>query len=326
MKNGLVVNDLAPARVAAAFDARTGREDRADFLLRETELRMFDRLGYIRLDPVNLILDVGCGLGDAAELLGGRFAGAHYVGLDLSLAGLKSASRAAAGPPAGRLANWRRWLSRVGVGERPAGGAERRDFRASWLAADAHALPFAPRSVDLVWSNLCAHWFDDPVTAVAQWRQVLRPGGLLMFSLYGVDTLREVDGLGQPAGGASDAASAGGPEPALATLRYPDLHDWGDALVAAGFADPVMDVERLTLTYAEPAALARDAGGIRAGFQGPVSGLPPDGAVSIELIFGHAWRPLTDRRDDGLKPVRLTRREEIGGPDGARAGRGPAQG
>lgn len=345
MKPGLAANGPDRTAVGAAYDARVDREARADFLLREAEWRMFDRLGYIKLEPVRVVLDVGCGLGDAAELLGGRFDGAHYVGLDLSVAGLRQAARAAQGPGGGRPGVWKKWLARLGFGEqgggaragdgrsgqgqpgqpgqpirdrpgpsqargerattpRPAGG-----FRCSWIAGDAHALPLADRSVDLVWSNLAAHWFDDPVSAVAQWRRVLRPGGLLMFSLFGVDTLREAAPL-QPAPG--DRQTVPGSS-AIAALRYPDLHDWGDALVAAGFADPVMDVERLALTYTDQAALERDAAAIRAGFggTGPVVALPADGTISIELIYGHAWRPLVDPREDGLQPVRISRREDI---------------
>ena len=284
---------------------------------------MFDRLGYIKLDPVSVVLDVGCGLGDAAELLGGRFDGVHYIGLDLSLAGLKEAARVPAGPGGTRPGVWKKWLARLGARpapDRPAGKRGGGGFRCSWIAGDAHALPLADRSVDLVWSNLAAHWFDDPVSAVAQWRRVLRPGGLLMFSLYGVDTLREaVPRQPSPAG---DPATAPGSS-AIAALRYPDLHDWGDALVAAGFADPVMDVERLSLTYVEQAALERDAAAIRAGFggTGPVVALPADGAISIELVYGHAWRPLVDPRDDGLHPIRIARREDI--PPFRPPGRGP---
>lgn len=316
MKPGLAGSGPDRRAVGAAYDVRVDREARADFLLREAELRMFDRLGFIRLDPVRLILDVGCGLGDAAELLGGRFDGAHYVGVDLSLAGLRAAAQAAAGPEGDRPGVWKKWLARVGLGAR---ASTERDsdarsavrgaagFSTSWVVADAHALPFAPRSADLVWSNLAAHWFDDPVSAVAQWRQVLRPGGLLMFSLYGVDTLREAR---PDVAAAAATATTPGPE-AISALRYPDLHDWGDALVAAGFADPVMDVERLTLAYTDTRALARDAAAISAGFGAPAPDrpLPVDGAVTIELIYGHAWRPMHDKRDDGLAPIRIARRE-----------------
>lgn len=329
---GLVGSGPDRSSVGAAYDARVDREARADFLLREAELRMFDRLGFIRLDPVRVILDVGCGLGDAAELLGGRFDGARYIGVDLAQAGLRQAVRAAAGPQGDRPGVWKKWLARVGFGDRASGDRPSGDraggegqgagFSTSWVAADAHALPFASGTVDLVWSNLAAHWFDDPVSAVAQWRQVLRPGGLLMFSLYGVDTLREARPVTGPPGSApaSDGRSTAPGVEAVAALKYPDLHDWGDALVAAGFADPVMDVERLTLTYADAQALERDAKAISAGFGEPSIGqaLPEGGAVTIELVYGHAWRPLHDRRDDGLHPVRIVRR---GAPDGQERGR-----
>jgi malonyl-CoA O-methyltransferase len=323
MKPSRVASGVDRQTLRAAYDARVARDARADFLLREAESRMFDRLAYVKLDPVDLIVDVGCGRGDAAVLLGGRFPGARLVGLDLALGGLKAAAAAAreAGSEAGRKSTlgqgWRRRLARWGfaiggedsTGAQHAGGlaGAARGPEPAWVCGDAHALPIAGGKVDLLWSNLVAHWFDDPPAAAAEWRRVLRPGGLLMFSFYGVDTLREA------------AAADRAPLPPA----YPDLHDWGDALVAAGFADPVMDVERLTLTYEDADALARDAAAVRAGFGAAAAAtLPPGGRVSIELVYGHAWRPLAANRDDDAKPVRIVRREEIGQGDFAGPGVG----
>ncbi len=106
--------------------------------------------------------------------------------------------------------------------------------------ADAHALPLADASVDLIWSNLALHWFAAPERAVGEWYRVARPGGLAHFSFFGVDTLAELRALG------------------ARMMAFHDLHDIGDLLAAAGFADPVMDSERLTLTWAGPQALLGD--------------------------------------------------------------------
>jgi malonyl-CoA O-methyltransferase len=280
MKSSPAASGVDRDRLRELFDARVERGARADFLLREAESRMLGRLDYIRLDPVVRVLDIGCGLGDAASALSARFPHSTFVGMDLSLATLRSA--AAAHAPS-RPRWWR--------------PAPRRIDGPAWVCGDSHRIPIADGSIDLLWSNLVAHWFDDPPAVALEWRRVLRPGGLLMFSFFGVDTLREV-------GSAPESDS--GPDPGIGFPAYPDLHDWGDVLVRAGFADPVMDVERLTLTYADGIALARDAEAIRAGVGGTApTVLPPSGRVSVELVFGHAWRPATATRrsadlSDGL--------------------------
>jgi len=161
--------------------------------------------------------------------------------------------------------------------------------------------PTPEGAMHLVWANMCAHQADDPGALLAAWRRALAPGGFVMFSCFGPDTLRELRAL---------YARLGWPPPAQA---FADLHDWGDRLVTAGFADPVMDMERLTLTYPSAARLlaelrelgrnlhpARFAGlrtrawreqlqaeletALRAGAGEPL-------ALTFEVIYGHALRP-----------------------------------
>jgi malonyl-CoA O-methyltransferase len=114
------------------------------------------------------------------------------------------------------------------------------------VCADAAQLPFRDGSVDLVLSNLAVHWCDDPDRVFAECRRVLRPGGLFTFTTYGPDTLHEL----RRAWAAVDGR--------VHVNRFIDMHDLGDALVRAGLAEPVMDVERYTLTYASVADLMRD--------------------------------------------------------------------
>jgi malonyl-CoA O-methyltransferase len=176
------------------------------------------------------------------------------------------------------------------------------------VAGDAHRLPIASGSVDLVWSNLAFHWFDDVPAAIAEWYRVLRPGGLLTFSTLGVDSLAELRAAG------------------LARAALPDLHDIGDALVAAGFAEPVMDAERLTVTWTDPPRLLADLRALGgdprrtrprglatpaardralAEAAGRLRGGDPSApmAVGFELVYGHAWIGERKRRDDGWSPV-----------------------
>ncbi|MGA9422112.1 MAG: methyltransferase domain-containing protein, partial [Rhodanobacteraceae bacterium] len=131
--------------------------------------------------------------------------------------------------------------------------------RAGWwkrfgrVAGDASALPLPERSVDVLHSSLCIQWCDEPRAPFAEFARVLKPGGLLLLSTFGPDTLHEL----RAAWAAADDA-----HPHVG--RFPDMHDIGDALLAAGLRDPVLDVERLTVTYADVDVLMRELKGIGA--------------------------------------------------------------
>jgi malonyl-CoA O-methyltransferase len=172
--------------------------------------------------------------------------------------------------------------------------------RASWLerlrgrapqcvGADVGALPLAADSLDLLWSNLMLHWLADPLPALREMHRVLAVDGLLMFAALGPDTLKELRAAG-----------------ATTLARFHDMHDLGDMLVAAGFADPVMDMEMIEFNYASPRGLLRDQRqlGVRDALLGPLSfrdgrrlmrewvAQHPEGALpaSFEIVFGHAWK------------------------------------
>jgi malonyl-CoA O-methyltransferase len=114
------------------------------------------------------------------------------------------------------------------------------------VRADAERLPLASASVDLVFSNLLLHWLSHLKPALAEVRRVLKPGGLFACSTVGPDTLQEL----RVAWAQVDDYSH--------VNRFLDLHDVGDALVQAGFAEPVLDVERVASSYADVNALLRD--------------------------------------------------------------------
>jgi malonyl-CoA O-methyltransferase len=178
--------------------------------------------------------------------------------------------------------------------------AERRQ---AWLRrfdpviADAHRLPVKDASVELVFSNLMLEWCHNPDAVFQEIRRVLKPGGLLTFTTLGPDTLRELrEGWRKI-------------DPYTRVHRFIDMHDLGDALMRAGLAEPVMDTERLTVTYPDLDALMKEltASGSSNVAHGRPRGLttkarlqalrdavrrqPPAGAlpVSVEVVYGHAW-------------------------------------
>jgi malonyl-CoA O-methyltransferase len=179
------------------------------------------------------------------------------------------------------------------------------------LNADVCALPLADASLDLVWSNLMLHWLDDPLPAFHEMHRVLEVDGLLMFSTFGPDTLKELrnsfgDGY-------------------VHTQRFGDMHDFGDMLIECGFADPVMDMEVLTMTYASLDDLFRDLrqSGAACAMQARRHGLmgraawqemrkayeqlARDGRLpaTFEVIYGHAWKTQPKKTQDGRSIVRL---------------------
>ncbi len=114
------------------------------------------------------------------------------------------------------------------------------------ICADAFRLPLQDECVDLVFSNLLLQWCDELDVVLGEIRRVLKPGGFLTFSTLGPDTLREL----RSAWSAADSASH--------VNAFLDMHDIGDALTRAGFAEPVLDVSRVELTYPDVFELVRD--------------------------------------------------------------------
>lgn len=244
--------------------------------------RMLARLDLVRLTPLR-VLDAGAGPGQVASVLAQRYGEAQVLALDLSWRQLRELPR----PPA-----WQRWLGRHGG-------------HASPLCADFERLPLPDRCVDLVVSNLALNWAVDLPVALRELHRVIRPGGLIMFTTLGPDTLREYR--------AAAAALAQG-------HRLPDMQDVGDLLVATGFSGPVMDQEHLTLTYSSAAAFRRDlrhwgaaglASAARRGLSAPAELRTAPAGVSLEVVYGHAWKPAdapaAARRADGLSVIRFDR-------------------
>jgi len=258
---------LDTARVRAAFDAAAGSYDEAAVLQAEVRGRLLERLDEVRLKP-RTILDAGCGTGHAARALLERYRQARVIALDLA-PGMLEATR-----------KRRPWFRRLDL-----------------VCADAESMPLPARSVELVFSNLMLQWCNDPDRAFAEFHRVLVPDGLVMFTTFGPDTLKEL------------RASWGAADGATHVSRFIDMHDLGDALVRAGFAEPVMDVEHFTLTYESVRALMRElkAMGAHNATAGRSRGLTGRGRLAAveaayeamrrdgrlpstwEVVYGHAW-------------------------------------
>ncbi len=183
---------------------------------------------------------------------------------------------------------------------RQAAGRSRWRRRFSCVAADARQLPLPKKSVDLIWSSLCLPWCDDLAAVFREWVRVLRSGGFMALSSVGPDTLKE---LRQAWAEVDDNPHVG---------RFLDMHDLGDAMLAAGLREPMLDVSRYTLTYPEPMALLRELAGLgtRNADQSRLRGLTGkhkfdkflealeaqrvDGRipVTVELVTAHAWGPV----------------------------------
>ncbi len=247
-------------RVRRAFDRAAAGFERGDFLHAEIRRRMLEQLQWVRLEP-DCIVDAGAGAGSARAGLLSSFPQARVLALDSSLE-----------------------MLRIGEGDR--------------ICGDIQQMPLADACVQLVFSNLALHWCRAIGAALAESLRVLDSPGLLFFSMFGPDTLKELRQARGEKGFRDD------PETLL------DMHHLGDALVRAGFADPVMSAERFPVRYADYRALEHDLRQCGASRAMMTSGAglanrakrrgveeafnarkDAEGSVevSIEVVYGQAW-------------------------------------
>ena len=264
--------------VRDSFDRAAEHYDEVAVLQHEVGSNITERLDLIKIDP-DIILDVGAGTGYCSSALNKRYRKAHITLLDIAPAMLSHARQKQS------------WINRTFHRNQ------------SYVCGDAECLPLADNSVDLLFSNLALQWCSDLLQTFSEFKRVLKPNGLLMFSTFGPDTLKELRASWQAVDNNTHVH------------EFPDMHDVGDALLQAGLSDPVMDVEHYTLTYPDAWQLMRELktlGAHNAASDRPHSLMGrarinamvdhyeqfrKDGVLpaSYEVVFGHAWAPEHDR-------------------------------
>ncbi|HTU65913.1 MAG TPA: malonyl-ACP O-methyltransferase BioC [Steroidobacteraceae bacterium] len=203
--------------VATAFDRASRGYDAAAALQQRVRDGLLDRLDDFRLSPAS-ILDLGAGTGHSTRALKRKYPGALVIAADIATGMLERAKE---------QSRWMRRFERV--------------------RADAYTLPFRGASFDLVFSSLMLQWCDDLDAVYAEIARVLKPGGLLLFSTFGPDTLLEL----------RESWSAAG-APGNHVNHFFDAPTLGTALMHAGFAEPVLDVDRLVVGYDDALTLMRE--------------------------------------------------------------------
>ncbi|MBY4598247.1 biotin synthase [bacterium BD-1] len=284
------MSDLLPPSIdpiaAARWASKAAEAENAPWLHEEVARRMAERLQYIRL-PVTAWADWEP---DRGGKQGHALVAAHYPAAESFLVEARARQPTHPSQSADKPAALR-WLARLSLGR----------------SAQKSGTTPPEGAMQMVWANMLAHQAADPANLFAQWHRALATDGFVMFSCLGPDTLRELRAL---------YARLGWPAP---THEFTDMHDLGDLLVTAGFAEPVMDMERITLTFGSPARLLVELRGLGrnlhvkrfAALRGRAwrtrleaaldehlrlppempGGSPGPLALSFEVIYGHALKP-----------------------------------
>ena len=288
--------DVDPRAVRRAFARAAATYDAAAVLQREVGSRMASRLDYIKVAP-RTILDAGCGTGEAVGELGVRYAGARVVALDAALPMVAAARE--------RARRARSLFRRLLPDALRGGGHAAPRLR---LRRHQHAAA-ARRRLRPGLEQPRAAMGERPAARVRGGAPRAEGGRPLTFTTFGPDTLKEIRSAFARADGHTH------------TNRFTDMHDIGDMLVAAGFADPVMDMEQLTLTYADANALMRELKHDRRHQRDARAAAWADGPRTLAARAGRARGAAPRRPDSGDLRGRL--RPRVEGRAAADAGRAP---
>ncbi len=265
-----------------AFSRAAEHYDEVAVLQREIGQRLVDRLDLMLIEP-KVVLDIGSGTGVATAELAKRYKKAQILALDFAFPMLQKTRKRGT------------WLRKP-----------------KCVCADLEHLPFADNSIDMIYSNAALQWSNDLEHTFSEFMRVLKPGGLVAFTTFGPDTLKELRMSWAEAGGGSHVS------------QFLDMHDVGDALMRSRFTEPVVDVDRMVLTYDQVDGLMQDLKVLGAhnvnkdrnrGLTGKqrmramresYEQFRTDGKLpaSYEVIYGHAWAP--DQKqisEDGITMV-----------------------
>lgn len=213
-----MINLLDEKQISFRFNKAAKTYDQAAVLQQLVGEALLKRLHGIHCRP-KTILDLGCGTGHVESHLRKAYPSAKIVGLDKSEGMLRQAQHKE---------------------------KEGQFLLAHWICGCAEDLPFKDNSFELVYSNLVLHWSIDFTKSLEEIYRVLKPGGLLLFSVVGPDTLKEL----------RYCWAVVDDKPHVHV--FVDMHDVGDSLLRALFTDPVMDVDYFTLLYSNPMVLMRE--------------------------------------------------------------------
>lgn len=297
--NSRLQNPVDQKQVWRQF-ARAAKRGVVDPLSREIDQRMLERLDYVRIEPAH-ILDLGAGSGKSTSALQNRYPQAQLILLD--------AVQALLPPQPAFRRNWlHRWL--------PPSHTQKPLLTV--ICGDARQLPIPSDQLDLVWSNMLLPWIDDVSLVMNEAYRTLKTNGLLMFSSLGPNTLQTL------------AACFKDNFPHCQI--FPDMHDLGDLLVQTGFADPVMDMETVSVEYSSVSSLINDLRMAaancahqerRKGMMGRNTWLNmlqnwsklatqhPSQKVSIqfEIVYGHAWKSRPNQLSDGRQIINFKNKQ-----------------
>ena len=228
--------------IQSHFNHAAPSYDEAAVLQKTVAERIEERLQLTAVDA-KTILDLGAGTGFLTQKVIQNYPNAQIFAVDLSEKMLQKAKPRLQKP---------RWAKMPkGLQNRLQQQTLIKNLAAKQAAlavtADVYQLPFADDSVDMIVSNLMLQWCDDLDSVFQEFRRVLRPEGLIMFTTLGPDTLKELRQSWQAADENYEHVN-----------NFIDMHDIGDALIRAGFGQPVMDVENFTLTYDQPIGVLKD--------------------------------------------------------------------
>ncbi len=256
------------AKTAEIFDQIASSYEANCAIQNDVAKRLIDRLDFIPYEA-NIILDAGCGTGHHLKKLAQHYPKAKISGIDLSEEMLKIAKKQGG------------WFAKQKLSNQDM----------------CHTL-IDDNSIDFIFSNLALPWVTDIDACFSEWQRILKPGGLLLFSTFGPDTLKQIK------------KSWASIEPKHKMMNFIDMHNIGDALLSCGLSEPVMDVEKISNNYASVKDLIEELkSNGNFSFLSENQNLRPDQKlieamqhfieeqnpthddieITWEVIYGHAW-------------------------------------